>query len=122
MALVILILLIETAAVLALLRLRTETIRRYPLKAETERALAFLLAVVLFTSLTFLFVFLGMGMIRYFAVPVAEGLWMTVTAILILSGAAGMLLLPGRRPAAVAAINLIVGLVSLLFWMIGRFI
>ncbi len=122
MGLVILILLIEAVALLTLRQLRPGTLKRFPIREENERALAFILAVVLFTSLTFLFVFLGLGFISYFPLAAAEWLWMIVTAILILTGTAGVLLLRGRRQSAVATSCLAIGMASLLFWTIGRFI
>lgn len=122
MLIVVAMVIFEIGAVILVNNLRPFTLKRFVLSDDATKMLAFLVTAVLITSATFLFGFLVLGLIRYFPLNVAEGLWWLMTGLLLVVGTAGGLLLRNARQGNVAMICLILGLLSLFFLWLGRFI
>ena len=122
MGLIVVLILIGGVLVIAVDQVRPAALRRVPLGSASERALTYIVITALLTLTLFLFLFLGVGLIQYFPAAFGEAIWLIVTALLIGIGAAGELLLKDRRPTTVSLVCLILGLVSLFLWTIGRLI
>ena len=108
--------------IILLRRLRPQTLEKVTLSPGAEKALTLGLTIVFMVSIFFILYFLVLGMISWFSVKTMTLIWAGSSALLIGFGAAGTLLLPGERKARTALISTILGILSLILFVVGHYI
>ncbi len=110
------------ALIIALNNLRPFVLSRLTISWRVETWLTFLISAMFVVSLFFIIFFLIFGMISWFSVDSSGIVWLLLTIVLLISGILGVLFLKDKRRGNLSMICVLLGYLSLFFYVMGHFI